>query len=636
MANSYKNDLSIFKRSRLRFNQLKEDVIKYLKDVYKDTGETFSNASPFFQIVQVTLHLGRMILYYIQNSINELNITRAFHPRSVKGISTLTGHNPSRGTGARGTVKLICKQGSGYDGTTVIVPNYTSIKNLNNGLSYILNMPSDKLYIVVGSSESTIEIPVVQGKIQYSQFTGSGMALQSVNVPNKDIADIDNFFVNVYVNGEKWRTVQSMLDLTYAEKACVIKTGASGGIDVFFGTELQGKVPPEGSTILVEYLLTNAESGNIFAVNQSTDDWSFEGSGTDTVGNTVSLNDIFAIEATHDMLFGASEEVVGITRLIAPHTSRSYVLANATNYEYFLRKLNMFSIIDTIAGFNTYEDSTAQTKYNIAMNNYLTAQNNYKEQVIQTGADSYLAKDKYEEFKKCEDELDKAETNLKDSKIDDNNVYLFLVPDITKRMNSTDNYFTCNPSVFKLSNNEKTGILDLIEESGQRIMTIENTILDPKMPQFAVNIFIQMWEGYSFDAIKEEIVSSVSDYMISNTRRDRIPVSDFVSMIEAIDGVDSVSVFFDADKNNSVYYGDGNYGIDEFGDIILSRSLTDPLGISVEVNDLLPVFRSINAVSFMSPAGVEYFDDINNLSSVINVTLRGKTTKRNQVKNNIS
>jgi len=636
MAKTYNDDLNIFKRSRLKFEELREDVLKYLKDTYKENGEVFSSASPFFQIVQVILHLGRMILYYIQNSINELNITRAFHPRSVRGLATLTGHNPSRGTGARGTIKLVCKSNTDYEGSTIIIPNYTSIKNLNNGMPYIMNMPSEKLYVIVGESESTIEIPVVQGRIKYSQFTGSGLALQSVNVANKDNSDIDNFFVNVYINGEKWRTVESFLDLTYEEKACVVKTGASGGVDVFFGNVLQGKVPPEGSTILVEYLLSNAESGNIQTISESGNDWAFEGSGTDVDGNTVPLDQIFAIETTHEMLFGTTEELLEMTRLIAPKHSRSFVLANSINYEYFLRKLNMFSIIDTIAGFNTYEDSVAQTKYNIALNNYTNAQNDYKEQVNLTGKNSYLAKDKYELFKQAEEELDKAEAVLKDTKIDDNNVYLFLVPDISKRMNISDNYFTCDPCIFKLSDDEKTGILDLIEESGQRIMTIENTIIDPKMPQFAINVFIQMWEGYSFEAIKQEIVTKLSDYLINNTRRDRIPASDFVALIEGIDGVDSVSVYFDADKNNSIYYGDNNYGIDEFGDIVLTRKLTDPLGISVEVNDLLPVFRSINTSSFTSPSGVEYYDDMSNLSSIVNVTLRGKTYKKNYVKNNIN
>ena len=143
MAGKKGEELNIFKRSRLRFSQMREDVIGYLKGVY-------TTASPFFQIVQVILHIGRMILYYISTSINELNITRAFHPRSVRGLATLTGHNPSRGVAARGTVRLTCRSATDYDGDTVIIPNYTVIKNYANGMKYVLNMPSERMSVIVG------------------------------------------------------------------------------------------------------------------------------------------------------------------------------------------------------------------------------------------------------------------------------------------------------------------------------------------------------------------------------------------------------------------------------------------------------------------------------------------------------
>lgn len=636
MANK-NEDLNIFKKSRLKFNELKEDVLNYLRYTYKENGEQFTTASPFFQIVQVILHLGRMVLYYISTSINELNITRAFHPRSVRGLAALTGHNPSRGIAARGVVRLTCKSNTDYEGQTIVIPNYTVIKNLNNGLSYILNMPANNLYMIVGSSESIIDVPIIQGRLKYQQFTGTGEALQSFNMPNREVNEVDHFFVNVYVNSEKWKTVESILDMTFDEKAVIVKTGVSGGLDIFFGTGVQGRIPAMGNTIVVEYLVSSAEDGNILQAGAAdSTSWTFESAGRDESGYDVPLNDIFSISAQTDILFGSTPEVIEMTRLLAPHVSRSFVLANATNYEYFLRKLNMFSVIDTISGFNTFEDSVSETNYTVALNNYIVAQNNYSTQVNLTGQNSVLANDKLLEMKAAKDELTKAENALRDSKLDDNIIYLFLVPDISKRINSAQNYFTCDPKSFVLTENEKTGILDFIEESGQRIITVDNVILDPKLPQFAMNIFIQIWDGYTFETIKHEIISKVSDYLISNKRRDRIPTSDIIALIETIDGVDSVSVFFDADRNNSAYYGEGNYGLDEFGDIILSRELTGALGESVKVNDLLPVFRSINADSFTSPSGVEYTDDINQLSSVINITLRGRTYKKNYTKNNIN
>ena len=94
MAN--KKKFKMFEASRIRFDQLKEDVTEYIKSVYKTNGQEYTSASPFSQIITVLLHLGRMILFYVESAMTETNINTAVHERSIRGISTLTGHNPSR------------------------------------------------------------------------------------------------------------------------------------------------------------------------------------------------------------------------------------------------------------------------------------------------------------------------------------------------------------------------------------------------------------------------------------------------------------------------------------------------------------------------------------------------------------
>ena len=157
-----------------------------------------------------------------------------------------------------------------------------------------------------------------------------------------------------------------------------------------------------------------------------------------------------------------------------------------------------------------------------------------------------------------------------------------------------------------MSDDEKQGIVNLIEDSGQRVITVENRIIDPIYVKFAINIFIQMWSNYNFNSVKSSIISALSDYIINTTRRDRIPVSDIIKIVEDVDGVDSVSVYFDADVNNQNYFGTGNYGIDEYGDIVLTRNLTDRLGNRIDVKDIQPMFRG----DFTSKNGVYYEDNL--------------------------
>lgn len=629
-----KLELNIFNKTRLKFNELYEDSISYLSSVYGKINQYFSNSSPFGQLLRVTLHLGRLILSYIEDSITELNILSASREQSIKGLAVLTGHNPSRGMAARGAIKLTYNNSNKYVNQYVTIPNYTKIKNNTNGLEYTIVLPSDNMKVLLSNSNSYKNVAIVQGDIKYQQRTGTGEILQSYNFGINSNASgyIDNYFINIYVNGEKWRTVESILDMGFNEKACIIKTGQTSGVDVFFGTGTNGAIPQQGSIILFEYLFTQGYPGNINMIYQNgTNNWEFvNGVGYLADGNEINLNEVLNISNEQSVLFGTSGESLLMTQLLAPHASRSFVLANKINYEYFLRRLNMFSVIDVIHGFDTQNDIQAEYEYQQAKDDYNIAKSNYIAQKNLTGADSNLAKDKYEILKKSIEKLNNAKINYENSKLDDNTVYLFLIPDITIRMNDTDNYFTCNRQSFNLSDEEKLGILDLIKSSGQQIITMDTQIITPKQPKFAINCFIQMWENYEFDNVKTQILSAISDYLINNTRRDRIPISDMIAVIEKINGVDSVSVMFDADANNKEIYGN-NYGIDDYGDIILTRQ-TLVKGKNVEINDIMPIFRG----EWHNAEGVYYSDDINSSElSSINISLRG-ISKIDSINKNIS
>ena len=613
-------DFKIFSANRLSFTQLYEDALKYIKGVYRSSGQEFTMASPFAQLLNVVLNLGRMILFYVETSITELNIESAHHARSVRGLATLTGHNPSSGVAARGSLYMTYNMSSDYLGETIIIKNHTKIKNTSNGLTYIAMLPSSTMRLTVGAYDSKVEIPVIQGAIKYQQATGTGEAMQSFNFANKSSDIVDNFFMNVYVNNKRWATVDSILDMGYNQPCCIIKPSINGGVDVFFGTGINGAVPKQGSTILFEYLSSAGAYGNIFESAEESY-WEFEDSGYTSNGDYVNLNEIYNLSPASDMLFGAERESIEMTRKLAPNVSRSFVLANATNYKYFLTRLNIFSIIDAFSGFNMVDDSNIELKYTTSKEKYASAKETYMKQVNLTGVDSEDAISLKQQMEEARSEMELYKSKYDEAKLDDNVVYLYLVPDITKRLNDGENYFTCSLDRFTLTPDEKNGILNLIEDSGQKVITVDHRIIDPNFVRFAINIFIQMWSNYNFESVKSNIITNISNYLMHNARRDRIPVSDLVRIVESVPGVDSVSIFFDADKNNSKLYGDGNYGIDEYGDIILSRTITDSIGNKVEINDLLPLFRG----PFISSNDIEYSDDLDSLTCSVNITLRGKS-----------
>ena len=615
--------MSMIKTARIRLSELYQDSINFVKTSYQSVGKYFSMASPMGQLLQVILNLGRMILYYVEDSITELNINTASRPDSVKGLASLTGHNPSRGQAARGTLRLTYNgEKINMYGNTVVIPNYTQVTSSINGLIYTIALPGEEVRLDLTSLTNFVNVDVVQGVLEYQQSTGTGDPLQSFNFQSKKGASIDNYFVNIFVDGKRWEKRDSILDMIRNEESVMVKTGQTGGIDVFFGSGYNGKIPPLGSTILVEYLLTDGDAGNLTtSSSEQQKNWKFETKGYSLNSQEVDLNKIIRIGIEKPILFGALEEPIYLTRLLAPHVSRSFVLANTNSYIYFLRKLNMFTIVDALPGFATFEDKYALDKYNQARTVYENVNEEYRNLISTIGASAAKSMTKKTELDAAQNQVYYWQGKINEQKQDDNTVYLYLVPDVNKRIAANQNYYTCNLDSFILTGAEKRGILDLIEESGQRVLTVDNAIMNLKYPRFVLNISLIIYEGFELNTIREKIISKTSDYFLKNTRRDRIPASDIVRIIENIEGVDSVTVWFDADLKNIEIYGSG-YGIDDYGDVLLARFVDDAFGNKVPVRDLYPLIRG----GWESSSGVYYDDSIakEKLSNV-NIQLRGIT-----------
>jgi hypothetical protein len=87
--------------------------------------------------------------------------------------------------------------------------------------------------------------------------------------------------------------------------------------------------------------------------------------------------------------------------------------------------------------------------------------------------------------------------------------------------------------------------------------------------------------------------------------------------------VDSVNIWFDADKDNFDIYKT-HYGIDDFGDIILERNIKDTWNNNIPVKDVYPLIRG----GFESYNGVQYEEGTaKNELSTLNIQVRGYTSK---------
>jgi hypothetical protein len=509
MATNNRNN-DFLDKSKIKFSSLVNQTQEYLVRTYNRARAAFTPASPFGQILQVLQNLTQLIFYYIEDALVELNIYTAFKERSVYGLARLAGHNPTRVISARGTLKLSIKTDAQ---TTIQAPfiyvnNNTKIVNTNTQLPYILKVDSvtERVKIDLGVNE-VYNFRVIQGEIEEQSVISNGRKLQSYNFGSNK--PIENDHVEVYVNGEQLGLADSLYDLTKGEKSVIVKTGINGGIDIYFGNEDFGYIPPNGSQILVRYIVSAGISGNLYAKSDILT-WKFIDKGYSNIGEEVDLNEVFNIGIAKALVLGSNEEEMDFTRLIAPRTSRALVLANPDNYIAFLSRFD-YSYVNAYTTFD----------------------------------DEYLD--------------------------DDNVIYLFLVPNVQSRLSEDTDYFTTNEDNFKLTTVEQDALLQYIQRSGRQIVTTELSIVDPIITKYGLNIALRVFDGTDFNTLKSDILSLLSEYFLRVQRRDKIPKSDIIAMLESVSGVDSVNVEFISQKNEEAikngYYFKTTYKIDKIRSI---------------------------------------------------------------------
>ncbi len=474
--------MSFFNLARIKANEIFQDAVNLTKSVYQQSDNLYTPASPWGQLLVVLRNLFSMVLYYIEDSITELNINTASRNNSITGLARLAGHNATRSISASGVMGMMYNGNrSNLISDTLIIPNFVKLKCKKNNLTYIGILGKDDVrYNVNVDNNKKTFFRIVQGYVESQSFTGTGYSLQTFECNAKEGIWIDNFFVNVYVNGERWKSVDSIYDMSYNEKCVVIKTGITSGIDVIFGNINNGSVPPLGSEILVEYMINDGTIGVIDSIENV--EFKFEDYGYDLEGNEIDLNTYFNIKLVTPVFGGSNPEQIELTKLLAPTTSRSYVLAQTSNYEMFFEKMQRFSYIK------------AYTEYD--------------------PTDPYI----------------------------DNVIYLMTIPDIRKKLISGKNYFNLPISSFYLSEFEMFELYRLIEESGQKILGTIPYFIQPNFQYFSMNIKLNIWKGYDEKVIKDNITNRISEYLLSFKRKDYIPKSDLISIIENVDGVDSVDV----------------------------------------------------------------------------------------------
>ena len=507
--------MGFFQNSRLKASELVQQAVEYLVVKYEQAANVFTPASPFGQLLSVISNIAELIFTYISHTAEELNIRTAQNIESIQGLAQLAGHEAYRGGSAYGVMGIKLNTSNDFEGNHIKIKNFSKFAINDTGCVYFMNLPTDSIKLSVGGN-SFVSVPFMQGEIESQTFTSNGTPLQSFNPVIKGMTDHDN--VAVRVNGKEWKKVNSLYDMPAyddynpeASECFVVKTSPTIGISIFFGNNSFGQIPPSGALIEVVYIRTSGMVGNSNSTGLT---YTFIDMGIDEYGNEVDLNEVLIVETIAPPMLGTNYENPEFTKAIAPKASKSFVLATPENYVSFLSKYNQYSFI---YAYHTKDD---------------------------------------------------------DDITDDNVIYLKIIPNIKKKLSSSEDYFEVPVSEFVLDKYEKESLMGALENSGRMLIGTEVEIVDPEVKYFTINIILRYFENVDRSSISSNIRSLLNKYFLNISRSDIIPKSDLISLVESIEGVDTCDVFF-VSKDNEMAKKNGYY-YDEFGDIINVPKNEDP------------------------------------------------------------
>lgn len=339
--------------TEITFEKLQNEINYYLQKVYNKASQLFSVASPFGQVLTIVEELHQMSILYLQKSITQFDLSdsNSNNYNIIRSAAIVAGHNPSRAISASGTLRCQVKVSTNIEeeipGSQVKIINKTTLKNATNNYLYHIDLGGTDEQVFNIQSGSSFYLSISQGEWKESTFTSDGNQNQSFEVNSGK--QIENYKVEVTVNGEYWENKNHLYEMLPEENAVCLQTSFDGGLTVKFGNGNFGQIPQIGSIIVVNYVETDGEIGNIY--RRTSNDWKFVDDVLSGDGITVDFEKYFNIFIHTDINFGANGEDLNLMKNLLPLNMNNFVLALPQQYAYAIRKLGVFSHV------NAYEEN---------------------------------------------------------------------------------------------------------------------------------------------------------------------------------------------------------------------------------------------------------------------------------------
>jgi hypothetical protein len=256
----------------LDFTSIKSALIQHMKTaldangdpIFTDYNYAASGLSTLMNLLAYNTHINALSANFLAN---ELFLDTASKRSSVISLAKMFGYTPASRTAAKiKTTVTMSYPGGEVTSTTWNIPKGTQAMGVGEHNRFIfITRENQTMYWdaaqnkYVGNDILFYEGVLTQNTVTYNRNT------PFVRVPN---VHCDTTTLRVYVKEDETEEyneyihIQNVLEISDRTNCFFIQESINGGFEIYFGSNGFGYTPANGSTILLEYIVTNGAAGN--------------------------------------------------------------------------------------------------------------------------------------------------------------------------------------------------------------------------------------------------------------------------------------------------------------------------------------------------------------------------------------
>lgn len=252
--------------SSFDYYSVKDRVIEYIKKNFEEDFNDFTESDLGIMLIEIWAYMADMLSFKLDMVSNEMFLDTVSQRKNLVKLAKLVGYQIKGPQAA--TCRISVSIPSPYNfnvyipsGYSIFVPSYDNLPLYFE--LYVAdenwNPIKDEDIVIPAGSITNLSIIGVEGTSSIDTFTSDGSRHQSFSTNNNSV--IENS-IEVFVNNQKWTKVDFF---TEQDNGLYYKVNFENDYTatIMFSDDIRGRIPPNGSQIVVNYRNGGGTRGNI-------------------------------------------------------------------------------------------------------------------------------------------------------------------------------------------------------------------------------------------------------------------------------------------------------------------------------------------------------------------------------------